>query len=113
MEKLRYRKFFKSLFFTPLIIFLGKRSPIAFDEGYYILQSKWIIINNDWISPTYWGNLVLDRTIGIQYLLALSQKILGENNFATYLPNIISGIIMLFLTSQIHEELLGKKNKIF
>ena len=113
MEKLEYRNFFKSLLFTPLIIFLGKRSPIAFDEGYYILQSKWIIINNDWISPTYWGNLVLDRTIGIQYLIALSQKILGENNFAIYLPNTISGIIMLFLTSQIHQELIGKKNKIF
>ena len=101
------------LLFFPILIYFGNRSPIAFDEGYYILQSKWILLTNDWVSPTYWGRLVLDRTIGIQYLLALSQRIFGQNNFAIYLPTFISGIIMLFLTSQIHKDLVEKKNQIF
>ena len=113
MEISKYRNFIKLFIFAPLLIFIGERSPIAFDEGYYILQSKWILFTNDWISPTYWGNLVLDRTIATQFLIALSQKIFGQNDFAIYIPNIVSGIIMLFLTSKIHKELIGEKNQIF
>ena len=103
----------KILLFSPLLIFLGKRSPIVFDEGFYILQSKWILNTGDWITPMYWGNLHLDRTIGIQYLIALSQKIFGENNFSIYIPNILAGYIMLFFTAQIHKELLKKQGQIF
>ena len=103
----------KVLLFTPLLLFLGKRSPIVFDEGYYIIQSKWILNTGDWISPMYWGNLQLDRTIGIQYLIALSQKVFGENNFSIYIPNIIAGSIMLYFTAQIHKELIDKKGQIF
>ena len=39
----------------------------------------------------YWGHLQLDRTIGIQYLIAFSQKVFAENNFSIYIPNIIAG----------------------
>ena len=113
MDTLTYKKFIKLIVFAPLLVFIGKRSPISWDEGYYILQSKWILLTNDWISPTYWGNLALDRTIAIQYLIALSQKIFGQNDFAIYIPSMISGIIMLFLTSKIHKELIGDKNQIF
>ena len=113
MIKILYRNFFKFLLFFPLIIFLGERSPIAFDEGYYILQSKWILLTNDWVSPIYWGKVVLDRTIAIQYLIALSQKFFGQNDFAIYIPIFISGIVMLILTSKLHKELIGKKNQIF
>ena len=113
MEISKYRNFINLFLFAPLLIFIGERSPIAFDEGYYILQSKWILLTDDWISPRYWGNLVLDRTIAIQYLIALSQKIFGQNDFAIYIPNIVAGIIILFLTSKIHKELIGEKNQIF
>ena len=113
VEISKYRNLIKLFIFAPLLIFIGERSPIAFDEGYYILQSKWILFTDDWISPTYWGNLVLDRTIAIQYLISLSQKIFGQNDFAIYIPIIVSGIMMIFLTSKIHKELIGEKNQIF
>ena len=100
---------YKFLLFSPLFIYFGKRSPIAFDEGFYILQAKWILLNGDWISPTYWGELILDRTIAIQYLIALFQKTFGERDFVIYLPNIIAGLFMVFLTSEIHQDLIGKK----
>ena len=77
---IKLKRFYSVLFFTPILIFFGKRSLIAFDEGYYALQAKWIIENNNWIAPLWWGNTALDRTIGIQYLIALSQKIFGNNN---------------------------------
>ena len=101
------------LLFIPLLIYIGERSPIATDEGYYILQSRWIIDSGDWISPTYWGTLALDRTIAMQAIIAFSQKIFGENMFSAYIPNIIAGSLMLFFTSQIHKELVGIKNTIY
>ena len=112
MHLQKINNIFKILLFIPLLIYLGERSPIAFDEGYYILQSKWILNTGDWISPMYWGRLILDRTIGIQYLIALSQKIFGQNNFSIYIPNILAGSIMIFLTSEIHKELVQKKDRI-
>lgn len=103
----------KIFLFCPLLIFLGKRSPIVFDEGFYILQSKWILNTGDWISPMYWGHLHLDRTIGIQYLIALSQKVFGANNFSIYIPNILAGCLMLYFTAQIHKELIKKQDQIY
>ena len=61
----------------------------------------------------YWGHLQLDRTIGIQYLIALSQKVFAENNFSIYIPNIIAGCLMLYFTAQIHKELIQNKGQIF
>ena len=105
-------KLVKIIPFIPLLIYLGKRSLIAYDEGFYALQSRWILENNNWIAPYWWGNIYLDRTIGIQYLLALSQKIFGESFFSMYIPNIIGGSLILFLTYKIHEEIFNSKNAI-
>ena len=47
-KKTFYPKYFPLFSLFPLLIYLGKRSPIVFDEGYYILQSKWILNTGDW-----------------------------------------------------------------
>ena len=70
-------KIYKLILFIPILIYLGDRSLIAFDEGFYALQAKWILNSNNWIAPMWWGEISLDRTIGIQALIALSQKIFG------------------------------------
>ena len=57
----------------------------------------------------WWDRVLLDRTIAIPFLIALSQKTFGENSFNIYLPNIIAGLIIIFLTYKTHEELIGKK----
>ena len=69
----------KLFLFIPLILYFGKRSLISYDEGFYALQAKWILENNNWIAPLWWGNISLDRTIGIQNLIAISQKVFGNN----------------------------------
>tara|TARA_Y100000991_G_scaffold115597_1_gene87183 strand:+ start:847 stop:1014 length:168 start_codon:yes stop_codon:yes gene_type:complete len=33
----------KLFLFIPLILYFGKRSLIAYDEGFYALQAKWIL----------------------------------------------------------------------
>ncbi len=100
--------FINSFLFTPLILYLGKRSLIAYDEGIYVLQAKWILENNNWITPLKWGSIVNDRTIGIQFLIALSQKVFGDHLFAAYIPNILFGSLMIFLTYQLNKELTNK-----
>ena len=98
---------FKVIIFIPLFIYFGKRSFIAFDEGYYILQAKWILSKGNWIAPLWFSDVALDRTIGIQFLIALSQKIFGKADFAIYLPITIASIFTAYLTYEIHKELIG------
>jgi len=106
---LRFKHFNKLLIFIPVIFYFGKRSYIAFDEGFYALQARWILDKGNWIIPLWWDNYLLDRTIGFQFLIAKSQEIFGRNMFSAYLPTTIAAILMLFITYKLHEELFDKK----
>ena len=102
----------KIFLFIPLLIYFGKRSLIAYDEGFYALQSRYILENSNWIGPTFLDSLSTDRTIGIQFLLALSRNIFGESLFALYLPILLASVLMIFSTYHLHKELLNDKNPI-
>ena len=103
-------KFLLKIFiFFPLIFSFGKRSYIAFDEGYYALQARWILDQGNWTIPLWWDQYVLDRTIGLQFLIAKSQEIFGRNMFSAYLPTTTAAILMLFITYKLHEEFFNKK----
>ena len=106
------KKKFSFILFIPLLIYFGKRSLIAFDEGFYALQAKWILENNNWTDPLWWGELSLDRTIGIQYLIALSQKIFGSNLYTIHIPTTLAAAIMIFLTYQLQKELVKSKYRL-
>jgi len=111
--KKNYKNFYiLALLLIPILFYLGDRSPIAYDEGYYILQSKFILLKNDWVAPRFFQSLVLDRTLALQSLIAISQQLFGNNSFFIYIPNILSGLIILILTYELHKELIGKKNAI-
>ena len=60
----------------------------------------------------WWGKISLDRTIGIQYLIALSQKVFGENFHSIYVPTTIAACLFLYFTYVLHKELIGDKNAI-
>jgi hypothetical protein len=87
----------------------GDHSLLAHDEGYYAMQARWILETQDWLTPQWWGTPVYDRTIGIQWLIALTYKLLGISDFNARLPSIISCIISILLTYQIGKILLNKK----
>jgi len=106
---LKFRYLFKIFVFIPLIFYFGKRSYIAFDEGFYALQARWILEKGNWTIPLWWDEYVLDRTIGLQFLIAKSQDLFGRNIFAAYLPTTVASILMLFTTYKLHEELFNKK----
>ena len=106
---LKFKNLYKLLIFIPLIFYFGKRSYIAFDEGFYALQARWILDKGNWIIPLWWDEYVLDRTIGLQFLIAKSQEIFGRNIFFAYLPTTAAAILMLFVTYKLHEEFFNKK----
>ena len=106
---LKYRYLFKLFIFIPLLFYFGKRSYIAFDEGFYALQARWILDKGNWTIPLWWDGYVLDRTIGLQFLIAKSQDFFGRNIFSAYLPTTAAAILMLFITYKLHEELFSKK----
>ena len=71
-------KVLKLFVFIPVIFYFGKRSYIAFDEGFYALQARWILDKGNWTIPLWWDEYVLDRTIGLQFLIAKSQDLFGK-----------------------------------
>ncbi len=109
---LKFRYLFKLFVFIPLIFYFGKRSYIAFDEGFYALQARWILEKGNWTIPLWWDEYSLDRTIGLQFLIAKSQDLFGRNIFSAYLPTTVASILMLITTYNLHEELFNKKNAI-
>ena len=106
---LKFKYLFKLFIFIPLIFYFGKRSYIAFDEGFYALLARWILDKGNWTIPLWWDEYVLDRTIGLQFLIAKSQDIFGRNMFSAYLPTTVAAILMLFITYKLHEEFFNKK----
>ena len=106
---LKFKYLFRIFIFIPLIFTVGKRSYIAFDEGFYALQARWILDQGNWKIPLWWDEYVLDRTIGLQFLIAKSQEIFGRNMFSAYLPTTAAAILMLYITYKLHEEFFNKK----
>ena len=74
---LQNKYFFKIFIFIPVVFYFGKRSYIAFDEGFYALQARWILDRGNWTVPLWWNEYVLDRTIGLQFLIAFTMPIIG------------------------------------
>ncbi len=113
MNTKRINSIYKIIIFFPLLFYFGKRSYIAYDEGFYALQAKWMLQNKNWVIPVWWDQFALDRTVGIQFLIAKCQQIFGESSFVAHLPSTIAAILMLFLTYKLHQELIGRNDAIF
>ena len=74
---------------------------MAFDEGFYANQARWIWETGDWVTPTWWGIPVYDRTIGIQWLIAIAYHLFGMNEFSARLPSLLACIASVLLTYEI------------
>jgi 4-amino-4-deoxy-L-arabinose transferase-like glycosyltransferase len=86
----------------PLLFLNGHhQSLLAHDEGYYAVQARWIWETGDWVTPQWWGLPIYDRTIGLQWLIALAYHLLGFNEFSVRLPSMITCVIGVLLTYEI------------
>ena len=85
------------------------QSLLAHDEGFYAVQARWIWESGDWLTPQWWGKPIYDRTIGIQWLMALSYHLFGLNEFSARLPSTIACIFSVLLTYELGLILFDQK----
>jgi 4-amino-4-deoxy-L-arabinose transferase-like glycosyltransferase len=85
------------------------QSLLAYDEGYYADQARWIWETGDWLTPQWWGAPIYDRTIGIQWLIALAYHLFGLNEFSARLPSAIACILSILLTYEIGKILFNRQ----
>jgi Dolichyl-phosphate-mannose-protein mannosyltransferase len=94
----------------PLLLFNpSQQSLLAHDEGFYAVQARWIWESGDWLTPQWWGKPIYDRTIGLQWLMALSYHLFGLNEFAVRLPSTIACIGSVLLTYEIGKILFNQR----
>ena len=80
------------LLLAPLLLTAAPRSPLAHDAGYYGLQARWILRSGQWLAPLWFGEPVYDRSIGVQWLMALSLK-LFPGPWAEALPALLAAVV--------------------
>lgn len=99
------RRFLASLPLVPLLLSGAPRSFIAHDEGYYALQARWALEQNEWLTPLWLGAPAFDRTMTLQWLIALSYRLFGSTAWAAHLPGLLAAVASLWLTHALATEL--------
>ncbi len=106
----QYRHLSLLLLTLPLLLAgSGHDSLMPHDEGYYGLQARWILETKNWLAPQFWGTPIYDRTIGLQWLIAISYQLFGISEFSSRLPSLISCIICVLLTYEIGKIIINKQ----
>jgi 4-amino-4-deoxy-L-arabinose transferase-like glycosyltransferase len=94
----------------PLLLINGRDpSLMPYDEGYYAVQARWIWESGDWLTPQWWGIPIYDRTIGLQWFIALAYHLFGLNEFSVRLPSAIACIVSVLLTYEIGKILFNRQ----
>ncbi|NJK36203.1 MAG: glycosyl transferase, partial [Oscillatoriales cyanobacterium SM2_2_1] len=90
------------MFSLPLLLLTaGTPSLMAHDEGYYAAQARWIWETGDWITVSWWGQPLYDRTIGCQWLMALSYGLWGVTEWGARFPSLVGAMLSVLLTYEI------------
>jgi len=92
----------KSLLFPFLIVIfisvsflrLGSVKLFDVDEAVFSEATKEMVQSGDWITPTYNGLNRYDKPILFYWLMALSYKLFGINEFAARVPSAAAGILL-------------------
>lgn len=85
------------LAFTIVFVNLGGAYLFDVDEAVFAQASKEMLLSGDWINPTYNGVNRYDKPILIYWLMVLSYKVFGVNEFAARLPSAISALLLAFV----------------
>ena len=80
------------------LLFIENHSLIAHDESLYASRAKLIIETNNWFTPFETAH---HKTIGSYWLIALSFKIFGINEFSARLPSYVFSISSAYLLFRI------------
>ena len=88
------------------LFFVENHSLVAHDESLYASRAKLILETNNWFTPFETAH---HKTIGSYWLIALSFKIFGINEFSARLPSYVFSISSLYVLFRIIKLLSGKE----
>ncbi len=79
-----------------LMSFFGLGSATLFDvdEAVFSEATKEMVEGGDWITPTYNGENRYDKPILFYWLMAVSYKVFGVNEFGARFPSALSGFLL-------------------
>ena len=86
------------------LFLIENHSLVAHDESLYASRAKLILETNNWFTPFETAH---HKTIGSYWLIALSFKIFGINEFSARLPSYVFSISSLFILFRIINLLSG------
>lgn len=100
------------LFLAPFFFFkLGQSSLVSFDEAWYADIASNIIASGDFINLTWNGNPYIDHPPAGFWLIAISEKVWGDNEFGVrFAPSFLglaSLIVIYFLGKQLFNRWVG------
>lgn len=102
------RRLLASLLVVPLLLSGAPRSFLAHDEGYYALQARWALEQHEWLTPLWLGSPAFDRTMTVQWLIALAYRVFGTHPWVAHLPSLVAAAASLWLLQAIARELAPK-----
>lgn len=98
------------LWVLPIVLLRSpQQSLMSHDEGIYATQARSILQTGDWITPQWGGGYSFDRTIGIQWLIALGYLCFGISEGVARLPSAIAVVLSVLLTYDIGRRLLNPR----
>ncbi len=87
---------------------LGSFTLFDVDEAVFSQATKEMVASGDWITPTYNGENRYDKPILFYWLMAVSYKVFGVNEFGARFPSALSGFLLcvalFFLVRYFHGE---------
>jgi len=73
---------------------LGSVTLFDVDEAVFAQATKEMVESGDWITPTYNGVNRYDKPVFFYWLMAVSYKVFGINEFAARFPSALSGVLL-------------------
>ncbi len=73
---------------------LGAVTLFDVDEAVFSTATKEMVESGDWITPTYNGDIRYDKPIFFYWLMALSYKAFGINEFGARFPSAVAGFLL-------------------
>lgn len=93
-------------FYLPFNQQLPVTDPV---EANYALTAKEMLLSGDWMSPQIYGQYWFDKPVLIYWLIALSYKLFGINEFAARLPSALFSAGTVALADYFGQRLFGNR----
>jgi len=92
---------------------LGSVTFFDVDEAVFAEATKEMVQSGNWITPTYNGENRYDKPILFYWLMALSYKLFGINEFAARFPSALAGLVLCISIFFFMKELSDEKTAFY